>query len=345
VHVYERRWPKRWFRSPDLIRDLSGASSEFDVLHLHGVWTYVQQAASRLSRKFDIPCIITPHGVLESWRVHHKGFKKNLYLSLLGKRMLRSAACLHAITPTEVDGLRRAGYDGPVTVIPNGVDIPDYNVMALREAADGVWPVLRKRRVVLFLSRISPEKGLDQFLPAFRDVTRKETYGDVILVLAGSGSKPYAAKIDKWVQKLGIGKHIITPGFVGGRQKAMLMSRADVYTLPSYSEGFSVSVLENLAVGTPALITEGCNFPEVMQVGAGLCCRTTRDDLAQGLRHLLDMPRKETEVMSRRAKQLVISRYAWPVVIRKFLTVYDCILSGKAIPLHPEPKVIGSVRV
>lgn len=336
VKLYEKHWPRRWFRSPALIRDLRNGLGEIDLLHLHGVWTHLQQGSSRLARKAHIPYVLSPHGVLKPWSVRRKGFKKRLYLSVIGRRMLNSSACLHASAPFEVEGFRRAGYGGPVTIIPNGVAVPDYDVACLAEEADDVWPVLRNRRVVLFLSRISPEKGLDLLLPAFRDLTTQKAHDDVVLVLTGPGNGPYVRKIEYLVDKLGLDKHVMIAGFVNDCHKARLMSRADVYTLPSYSEGFSISILENLAVGTPALITTGCNFPEVAHVGAGLCCQPTRGDLAQGLRTLLDMPEEKRRLMGQRGRDLVKNNYTWDVIAGKHLTVYKCILNGRPIPLHPE---------
>jgi glycosyltransferase involved in cell wall biosynthesis len=337
AHIYRPGWLKRWFRSSDLMRDLSDALSEVDILHLHGVWTHVQLASARLASRADVPYLLRPQGGLEPWRVGQKGFRKRLYLLAAGRRMLNSAACLHAITPAEIDGFRQVGYDGPVAIVPNGIDVPQYDAVQLRDEADGRWPVLRGRRVVLFLSRLSPEKGLDQLIPAFGDLARREAYDDVLLVLAGSGDAQYTKEVEASIERHGMQSRVITAGFVGGREKDMLISRADAYTLPSHSEGFSISVLENLAAGNPLLITPGCNFPEVAQVGAGLCYQPTREDLAQGLRELLDMSQAEAEVMGRRGRELVQSKYTWAVVVGKLMTVYDCILQGRSIPLHPEP--------
>jgi len=177
---------------------------------------------------------------------------------------------------------------------------------------------------------------LDQLLPAFRDLATQKAHDDAVLVLTGPGNGPYVKKIGHLVDKLGLDKLVMMTGFVDDRHKAMLMSRADVCTLPSYSEGFSISILENLAVGTPVLITTGCNFPEVEQVGAGLCCQPTRGDLAQGLRKLLDMSDEERWLMGRRGRDLVKKNYAWDVIAGKFLTVYNCILEGRPIPMHPD---------
>ena len=119
-----------------------------------------------------------------------------------------------------------------------------------------------------------------------------------------------------------------------------LISRSDIYTLPSYSEGFSMSLLENLAAGNPVLITPGCNFPEVVQAGAGICVEPQSSPLEEALGHLLDKSTQDRQEMGARGKALVKKSYSWDIQARKMITVYRCILSGKTIPLFPEPATI-----
>jgi len=222
ANVYRSGRPKQWFRSPSLVCDLSGVINEMDMLHLHSVWTHPLQAAARLACRAGVPYLLTAHGVLQPWRLQQKRLKKSLYLALIGKRMLSGAACLHATTSSEAEGFRRAGYQGPITVVPNGVDVPDYDVARLRAEADDFWPVFRNRRVVLFLSRFSPEKGLDLLLPVFRDLAMRPAYDDVILVLAGSGHRSCVKMVADLAAELGVADRVLMPGFVQGRQKAMV---------------------------------------------------------------------------------------------------------------------------
>jgi glycosyltransferase involved in cell wall biosynthesis len=124
---------------------------------------------------------------------------------------------------------------------------------------------------------------------------------------------------------------------VQGERKKALISRADIYTLPSYSEGFSMSILENLAAGKPLLITPGCNFPEVAEVGAGLSVNPVAEEIESGLRKLLDRSHEERKEMGERGRELVKNNYTWDIAARKMITVYRAILNKAPIPLFPEP--------
>jgi len=340
IRCYGMSWPRAWFRSPGLAKDLVSGIGSIDLLHVHEVWSHPVYAAAKIARRSGTPCVLTPHGELEPWRVRNrllKHLKKRAYLSLLGQRMLRGVDCLHAITPREVDGFRRAGYRGPVSIVPNGIDPEPFARLPDPREADLRWPPLRGRRVVLFLARLQKEKGLDQLIPAWKKLTDRGSYDDAMLVLAGPDDRGHRRVVEALVQRNGVASRVLLTGMVRGQEKMSLVSRADVYTLPSYSEGFSMSVLENLAAGKPMLITPGCNFPEVAEAGAGLCVPPSADALAEALGRLLDMSESERIAMGRRGQQLVRRGYTWEIAARRMLTVYRCILNGREIPLHPEP--------
>jgi glycosyltransferase involved in cell wall biosynthesis len=337
--VFASTWPHSWFRSTELAQTAESEVHTFDLLHLNEMWGYPLYVTAKSFRKRGKPYVITPHGIFtERWR--YSTPKKQLYLQLIGNRMLQGAACLHALTPAEVPGFRRAGYQGPVTVVPNGIDPEEFAQMPDREAAEELFPELKGKRMVHYLSRLSPEKGLDQLLAAWGEVVRNKTYDQCVLVLSGPDHNGYRATVEDLIRSWGMTQTVLLPGMVEGFKKKALISRSDIYVLPSYSEGFSVSVLENLAAGKPALITEKCNFPDVSRSGAGICVPPERGALSEGLRQLLDMSREDLTAMGARGRRLVRENYRLDTSVRKLITVYDCILQGRAIPIEPKPAVL-----
>ncbi len=172
--------PRSWFRSPEMIRELDRQLDEIDLLHLHEVWSYPQWAAARLARRRNKPYVVIPHGELEPWRVKHKGklkyIKKKGYLSLVGLKFLNKAACLQAGTLREIEGFRASGYRGPATVVPNGIDPELFRHLPDPRLAEEFWPALNGKKVVLFLSRLNSEKGLDQLIPAWAGLKSRAGY-------------------------------------------------------------------------------------------------------------------------------------------------------------------------
>ncbi len=207
---------------------------------------------------------------------------------------------------------------------------------------EGIHPDLKGKKIVLFLSRINSEKGLDQLLPAWKSLQQQGEYDDFSLVIAGPDDRGYGSGIRALAEKLDLGTSVVFTGMVEGDQKKTLISRAECYILPSYSEGFSMSVLENLAAGKPVIITPGCNFPEVEKAGAGTVCEPAAESIARSLRMMLDLPADRRRKMGKKGRILVEKNFTWEITARKMITVYRAMLENKPIPLHPEPVPVAS---
>ena len=94
---------------------------------------------------------------------------------------------------------------------------------------------------------------------------------------------------------------------------------------------------EALACGTPVITTTGTPWEQLQKVDAGRWISPTVRAVRETLQELLDMPESQRRQMGERGVKLVREHYTWDLAARKFLTVCDCVLKGKSIPLHPEP--------
>lgn len=332
--------PRGWYRAPDLRARLSEHAATLDIIHNQGMWTYPQLLGARFAIETGKPLVITPHGALEPWRISAgfvKRWKKHAYLRTIGRDMLSNCRCLIALTEAEVEGYRRLGYDGDVAVIPNGVDAsgPRFDSSAL-ETLYARWPPLADRPWALFLSRLSGEKGLDLLLPAWARVVARLKEQTPLLVLAGPDDRGYGRRCRAMIEAYGLERRVLATGMVTGAVKAALVKRALFFTLPSYSEGFSMAVLESMAAALPVVITTGCHFPEVAAEGAGFVAEPKVESLVDAYISMLSMPAADRLVMGEKGRRLVERRYTWEVQARKLLTLYRHVRQGSAVPMHPE---------
>ena len=334
VQVFDTNWPHGWFRSPELARKLTEEVSSFDLIEVHGVWEYTVLIAAKIARQANIPYIIRPTGVFtHPWR--YRTCKKQLYLTLIGNRVLKEAACLHVASQKEAEGCLEAGFNMPITIIPNGINPKVYERLPNPRDAEERWPILKDRRVILFLSRISREKGLDQCIPAMRDLLDINGFNDMIFVIAGPDHKGYLATLKNLLVRYELEKYVFFPGMVQGYEKLALYRRADVFVLPSYSENFGIVVAEALACGTPVVTTTGTPWKELQEVDAGRWVAPERGSLTEALHELLGMSAQNREAMGQRGRKLIFGRYTWEKATRKLHAVYRCILEGKDIPMNP----------
>ncbi|RYX85062.1 glycosyltransferase [bacterium] len=305
---------------------------ESSVIHSHGLWFFVNYMAYRVARESKKPHIISVHGMAQPYIQSRSRMKKAPIDWWFQDRALQRAHALQALVPTEVEDIRRLGLTNPIALIPNGVKLDDTPPPA-REQLEEQFPALKNRRVLLFLGRLHPKKGLTHFLPAWKRANMGQH--DWHFLVAGPDEGGHLAELEAQVATLDLKNEVTFAGLVTGDLKRAAIHHAQAFVLPSHSEGFSMSLLEALGARVPILITPGCNFPEASQAGAALETPATEEGSFEALQQLLTLSDDERRVMGERGRALVERDYQWEVVASKMKSVYQwCAGSG------PKPNCI-----
>jgi glycosyltransferase involved in cell wall biosynthesis len=149
-------------------------------------------------------------------------------------------------------------------VILHGADPDEYRFSP--EDIDQLRTKLRidGNRMVLFVGRLEPRKGIDILLYAFAQVLEKV---NSILVLVGSGSQ---ASYKALAGQLGIEQHVFFMGYVDDNELRKLYAACDLFVLPSLLEGLGIVILEARAAGKYVVASRIGGIPEVVPVGAGI---------------------------------------------------------------------------
>lgn len=130
--------------SSSFIKNLS--KIDVELFHGNGMWEFPVHAMVKVSKKKNIPFVISSHGMLEPWALTQGEVQKKLALKLFQKNDLKAATCIHATAPMEVKTIRALGFTNPIAMIPNGVNLASFPDII------PVKPTSPKR--ILFLSRI-----------------------------------------------------------------------------------------------------------------------------------------------------------------------------------------------
>jgi glycosyltransferase involved in cell wall biosynthesis len=325
--------PKAFGFSTDLSSHLCTRVQPQGIIHNHGLWMYPGLAARRCADKIGVPLVISPHGMLEPWALKNSRWKKQLAGRLFENKNLRKAGCLHALCLQEADNFRRYGLENPIAIISNGVDLDQLRPLPDRDAITEHFPKMKGRRRILFLSRLHPKKGLANLLQAWRNL--ESSFADWCLLIAGSGQPVYEEQLRTLVKNSALEKSVFFLGPEYGNEKREALAAADVFVLPSYSEGFSMAVLEAAAAGLPVMLTRECNFPELGKAGAGVETTTDCEGIESGLRQILKLSDGQRSDMGRRGMELVQRSHTWPVIAGQMIEVYQW-LAGNG----PMPKVV-----
>lgn len=320
--LFERIGPRQWGYSPGLKARIgrNGAS----VVHACGVWMYPSHAAATACRRKGIPLVISPHGMLDPWALRNSAWKKKLAGWLYENRNLRSAACIHALCESEYESIRAYGLTNPVAIIPNGIDLPEDGPRLAPPWADK----LPGRKVMLFLARIHPKKGLPNLIEAWARLKAESATaaGQWALAIAGWDQGGHEKELKMMVGEKGLEGDVLFLGPAFDDAKRACLQNADAFILPSFSEGLPMSVLEAWSYALPVVMTGECNIPEGFGAAAAIEIRPQGDSIANGLERLLSMPGAEREQMGANGRHLVASQFAWPQIAAEMIEVYKWVL-------------------
>ena len=226
----------------------------FDIIHAHDWLSFpAGLAAKRVSGK---PLVVHVHAT-EFDRTGGTGVNQEVYK--IEREGMHLADAIVAVSQWTKNLIVKHYGVAPekVTVVHNGIDAGDYRPLPDRLAA------LKRagEKIVLFVGRITLQKGPDYFIRAARRVLELEpkTY----FIVAGSGDME--GQTLREAAALGIADRVIFTGFVRGQELDALYQSADLYVLPSVSEPFGITPLESLVNGTPVIVSYQSGVAEVLR--------------------------------------------------------------------------------
>ena len=282
------------------------------LFHDHGLWLPANHSTSAVARKLKIPLVVSTRGMLEPWALNHRAWKKRLAWSLYQRRDLATARVLHATAPHEAESLRRLGLRQPIAVIPNGVDLPSYPSRPQVPASP---------RVVLFLGRIHPVKGLVELVDAWR-IARPAGW---TMIIAGPDEGGHRAVVEERIRGAGLESDFQFVGAVDDEEKTALYQRADLFILPSFTENFGVVVAEALASGVPVITTKGTPWEGLETHRCGWWVDLGVEPLSAAIREAASLPDVERAAMGARGRRYA-EHFSWPQIAEQMLAVYRWVL-------------------
>lgn len=332
-----------WYYSARLLPWLQLNCTRFERIIVHGLWQYhgyaIQKTLRHLKKKDAsvLPVVyVMPHGMLDPYFQAVKGrrlkaIRNWCYWQLIEKNLVNGAGGL-LFTSLEEQMLASMPFrpykPKQAAVTGLGVRQPPLFTGHMQKAFLSKCPEARNRNYLLFLGRIAEKKGVDLLLEAYGTIAAghydesEENDEMPMLVIAGPGlDTPYGKKINKMVSASRQLQSLVAfTGMLSGDAKWGAFYCADAFILPSHQENFGVALVEALACGKPALISNKVNiWREVIETQGGII----EDDTAAGTLSLLNrwmtLRPEQQKLMAVRARQCYERQFSVEMASKRML--------------------------
>lgn len=302
--------------------ELARCLNKYLIVHGHGIWQMPVHYMSEIAREKNIPYLISPRGMLEPWSLSQKSVKKKLAMLLYQRKDLANAACIHATSKMEAENIRKLGFNNPIAVIPNSIEIEP---LLERQKPKGA------KRKVFFLSRIHRKKGIELLLEAWSKIDYS-TRSNWIVEIVGNGDEGYIHQLKKRIASLNLQQEIsiLGPQFDKDKQNSFLSS--DLFVLPTFSENFGLVIAEAMSYGLPIITTKGTPWQELDTHNAGWWIDIGVEPLMKTLVEAMNMKPGELELKGKNGRKLVEQNYNIEVVSTQMIALYNWILGKGTKP-------------
>jgi glycosyltransferase involved in cell wall biosynthesis len=323
--IYFRCSPFRRYKfSTKLLMWLAQHAHEYDVAHIHALFSPISSMAATVARQQGLPYVLRPLGTLDPADLRKKARLKQLYATALERPNLAHAAAVHFTTQQEATVSERFGVETNDWVFPLGVVLPESIGVSPRVAL-GIAP---DRPIILFMSRIDPKKGFDLLIPALEQLIASGVEFDFVLAGGNPQDPDYVQQIHQQIQNSPLGARSHLVGFVSGSAKTAWLEAADVFVLPSYYENFGIAVAEAMSVATPVVISDQVHIWDAIQAAnAGWVCECNVASLADALADSLASP-IERQQRGQNAQQHANTHYSWDAIARSMVPAYAAICAA-----------------
>ena len=296
--------------------------AEYDLVHVHAIFSYASTMAMAIARIRKVPYINMPHGLLCEWSLQQSKFRKQIYLNLIERSNLLHCQSLHFTAQQEQAEFNQLGLNIPSFILPHGVQVP----VLIPDAQSQLCTILQisdRFPILLFMSRIHPKKGLEYLISALGKLQEYNFF----LIIAGNGEADYVRQLQDLLVTQGICDRTHLVGFVKGETKNIYLQGADLFTLTSHSENFCIAAIESLAAGTPVLITDGVAIaPMVQAQNIGYVTKLEINAIVTTLENFFQNFDKNP-FSRQRSRQIIAENYSWQSISAQLATIYQTIVN------------------
>ncbi len=292
--------------------------SNYDVVHISKNWSLLANMAAAAAFKHNIPYVFSGMGFVA---IHNRSkllkqfYKKYLTIPLIH----RASACIALTNEERVDLINAGVSPEKVHVIPNGIIPNDF--LYQDDAHFRRQYNLGDRKIILFIGRMDPIKGVHLIIDAFE--SKRGKLNDWVLVLVGTHSA-YRKEMERKVVELNLQNSVAFLDPIFGKEKSEAYHAAEFIVVPSVKDAMTIIAPEAACCAKPVLITNTSDFGELTQCGGAIEVDPTIDGLSDGL-ELLTSNNCDRAGMGRKGFEYVVNKFKWENVTVKFMDLFQAV--------------------
>jgi len=298
--------------------------NNYDLVHIHTIFSFPVSIAAMIARIKSVPYIIRPCGQLCYWPLSQKGLKKEIYYKLIEKNNVSRAKFLHFTTAAEKKNL---GVRVKTSQYILGLGVSTKKIISAKKLWQ-FFPFVKGKKILLYLGRIHPQKGLDLLLDSLP--IQKMRDNNWILVIAGMGNQRYLKLLKQKIAKNHLEQLIYLIGSALNEKKQLLFQESNLLVLPSYFENFGLVVAEALSSSLPVAISNQVALAtEVKKYDSGITFTLNQEIIKKALSSVID-GRIDLKSLSKNALKQAEDQFDWGDITEKQVTYYKKIIADSS---------------
>lgn len=303
------------------LRNLLKQNDDADIYHYHGAWQPCNHWCAAAARRKGKKYVLNPRGDLEVYRINYnkwKKLKKSIIWQLYAKMDTQNASCIIATSQQEANAVRSRGITAPIAIIPNGIETTDFPKEVVHTHRD--------KKVVLFLSRVNPIKGLELLIEAWSKLPDNLGVNWELHIAGNSDPKDYVHKLEEQIKTLDLEEKVKILGPITGDAKMQKYMNSDLFILPTFNENFGNVIAEAMMCECPAITTKNAPWEVLDKDNCGWWIDLSVQNLVKTLTEAMSLSDEERIELGKKSRQCIINHFSSESVAKQTKMVYEWIL-------------------
>lgn len=290
-----------------------------DLIHVHGHPYLSSLIASRLSKKYSKPLVLTQHNTFIQYNSFWNFFERVNDFTV-GKEILKLADKIIVVSDATRKYVLDLGADSnKINLIHNGVDINRFKLLTKsKEEIRKKLNINKNSKVGLTVRRLVYKNGIDTLLSSAKNTIKKDP--NIIFLIIGKG--PDLVITRQRIHNLNLEKNIKLLGFISDEQLPAYYSAADFFILPSKSgEGLPLVSLEAMACGLPVIATKVGGIKEILEEKYSIIVPPDNPELME--KAILKLSKRNFANIKEDLRKITELKHSWNKNVRKLTEIYE----------------------